>query len=53
MVDLSGIQTRIVGVEGEHTNHLTTTTALANRSLALKWYQIRGAYCLTIPQDAH
>ena len=24
---LSGIQTRIVGVEGEHADHLTTTTA--------------------------
>ena len=27
-VDVSGIRTRIVGVEGEHTDHLTTTTAL-------------------------
>ena len=25
--DFSGIQTRIVGVEGEHADHLTTTTA--------------------------
>ena len=24
---VSGIRTRIVGVEGEHTDHLTTTTA--------------------------
>ena len=28
IVDLSGIRTRIVGVEGEHADHLTTTTAL-------------------------
>ena len=27
IVDLSGIRTRIVGVEGEHADHLTTTTA--------------------------
>ena len=27
-VDFSGIQTRIIGVEGEHTDHLTTTTVL-------------------------
>ena len=27
IVDLSGIWTRIVGVEGEHADHLTTTTA--------------------------
>ena len=26
-VGISGIQTRIVGVEGEHADHLTTTTA--------------------------
>ena len=26
-IDLSGIRTRIVGVEGEHADHLTTTTA--------------------------
>ena len=25
---VSGIRTRIVGVEGEHADHLTTTTAL-------------------------
>ena len=28
MVGFSGIRTRIVGVEGEHAYHLTTTTAL-------------------------
>ena len=28
IVDLSGIRTRIVGVESEHADHLTTTTAL-------------------------
>ena len=28
IVDHSGIRTRIVGVEGEHADHLTTTTAL-------------------------
>ena len=27
IVDLSGIRTRFVGVEGEHADHLTTTTA--------------------------
>ena len=27
IVDLSGIRTWIVGVEGEHADHLTTTTA--------------------------
>ena len=27
IVGFSGIQTRIVGVEGEHADHLTTTTA--------------------------
>ena len=27
IVDFSGIRTRIVGVESEHTDHLTTTTA--------------------------
>ena len=27
IVDLSGIRTRIVGVESEHADHLTTTTA--------------------------
>ena len=27
-VGVSGIRTRIVGVEGEHADHLTTTTAL-------------------------
>ena len=27
-VGVSGIRTRIVGVEGEYANHLTTTTAL-------------------------
>ena len=27
IVDLSGIRTRIVGVEDEHADHLTTTTA--------------------------
>ena len=27
IVDLSGIRTRIVGVEGQHVDHLTTTTA--------------------------
>ena len=26
-VDVSGIQTRIVGVEGEHADHLTTSKA--------------------------
>ena len=26
-VDISGIRTRIVGVEGEHAEYLTTTTA--------------------------
>ena len=26
-VGISGIRTRIVGVEGEHADHLTTTTA--------------------------
>ena len=26
-VDYSGIQTWIFGIEGEHTDHLTTTTA--------------------------
>ena len=30
IVDHSGIRTRIVGVEGEHADHLTTTTALPN-----------------------
>ena len=29
-VDFSGIQTRIVGVEGKHAYQLTTTTALLN-----------------------
>ena len=28
IVDFSGIQTQIVGVEGEHPDHLTTTTAV-------------------------
>ena len=27
IIDLSGIRTRIVRVEGEHADHLTTTTA--------------------------
>ena len=27
IADNSGIQTRITGVEGEHADHLTTTTA--------------------------
>ena len=26
-VDVSGIRTRIVGIEGKHADHLTTTTA--------------------------
>ena len=33
-VGLSGIRTRIVGVEGEHADHLTTTTALDVLQLA-------------------
>ena len=32
IVDFSGIWTRIVGVEGEHSNHLTTTTTSAQFS---------------------
>ena len=32
-VGISRIQTRIVRVEGEHANHLTTTTALAKYDL--------------------
>ena len=28
-VGISGIRTRIVGVEGEHADHLTTTTTMA------------------------
>ena len=36
IVDLSGIRTRIVGVEGEHADHLTTTTA--HLYLLLKFY---------------
>ena len=35
MVDFSGNQTRIVGVEGEHADHLTTTTAQLTRMFAL------------------
>ena len=27
IVDFSGIRTQIVGIEGEHADHLTTTTA--------------------------
>ena len=36
IVDLSGIRTRIVGVEGEYADHLTTTTALGIRVI-LNW----------------
>ena len=35
---LSGIQTRIVGVEGEHADHLTTTTALICLHLTLSLF---------------
>ena len=35
-VDASGIQTRIVGVEGKHADHLTTTTALIESFLKIK-----------------
>ena len=31
-VGFSGIRTRIVGVEGQHSDHLTTTTALQDRT---------------------
>ena len=37
IVDLSGIRTRIVGVEGEHADHLTTTTAQV-RALLIEIY---------------
>ena len=33
-VDFSGIRTRIVGLEGEHAGHLTTTTARERECLA-------------------
>ena len=29
-VDFSGIRTQIIGLEGKHADHLTTTTALPN-----------------------
>ena len=32
-VGVSGIRTRIVGVQGKHTDHLTTTTAMFHYSL--------------------
>ena len=40
-VGVSGIRTRIIGVEGEKADHLTTTTAksmiIANRNLMIGW----------------
>ena len=37
----SGIRTRIVGVEGEHADHLTTTTAPAQDMLAPNYSAIQ------------
>ena len=34
-VGFSGIQTRIIGVEGEHGDHFTTTTAQRGKSLCI------------------
>ena len=45
-VDVSGIRTRIVGVEGEHTDHLTTTTALRESVFVLDRDRERESYNL-------
>ena len=36
--DFSGIQTRIVRVEGEHADHLTTATALLHLDATVSFY---------------
>ena len=39
-VDFSGIRTQIVGVEGEHADHLTTTTAHPAQMLSCCVYNV-------------
>ena len=39
-VGVNGIRTRIVGIEGEHTDHLTTTTALLVVSVAKRFLKM-------------
>ena len=48
IVDLSRIRTRIVGVEGKHADHLTTTTALC--SLFVKDKVLQNGDTLLVPQ---
>ena len=35
-IGFSGIQTRIIGVEGEHADHLTTITALKTQTMSYR-----------------
>ena len=41
-VDVTGVQTRIVGVEDKHADHLTTTTTTANISAVFDGGIING-----------
>ena len=47
-VGVSGIRTRIVGVEGEHADHLTTTTALIPSILHLYFHPLRTKSSLSM-----
>ena len=38
IVDFQEIQTQIVGVEGEHDDHLTTTTTHSGKKLRIIFY---------------
>ena len=40
IVDFSGIQTRIIGVDGEHADHLTTTTGLQISSFLTDFHHL-------------
>ena len=48
IVDLSGIRTRIVRVEGEHADHLTTTTAQFVRFLSVHVFSTKQPSLNTI-----
>ena len=47
-LDVSGIRTRTVGIEGEHANHLTTTTDPVSRMVASGLSFITDVYLLLL-----
>ena len=49
-VELSRIQTRIIGVEGEHADHLPTTTALCFAVLD-NTAMVLGRYCAYVKEE--